>query len=77
MTQTERMKMAYFKLDMKSETGKKIQLIFDKMDEVNRNRICFMKRVGAEKGLLSGALLAGAGSVFFDGTEDHFERAQW
>lgn len=69
--------MAYFKLDMKSKTGLVIQAIFDKTDEVERNRICFMKRVGAEKGLLSGALIAGAGSVFFDGTEEHFERVEW
>lgn len=69
--------MAYFKLDMKSDTGLKLQDIFDRAGESTRKRVSFMKRVGAEKGLLRGDLISGAGSMFFEGTEEHFEREEW
>lgn len=66
--------MAYFKLKVKSETGKKVEEIFRRAEDVQAKRIAFMKKVGANKGHARGDLLSGISGLFFD---DEPDRKEW
>jgi len=66
--------MAYYKIDVKSPTGKKLTDIFDRAKEVDARHVAFLTKVGAESGIRSNKSLAGLTAVKLTGEVD---RKEW